>query len=121
MPVSHILIQDYAGVTVVTLTEASIIHTHVIEEIAKELYPLVDAQNKQKLIIDFSNVKLLASHTIGVLVTLHKKVAAIKGTLVFCAVRKEVMKIFQITGLDKQYSFFPDDAAALASFGVRVK
>jgi anti-sigma B factor antagonist len=121
MAASRLLIQDFAGVTVVTITDANIIDATVIDGIGKELYTLVDVQNKRQMILDFTKVKTLSSHSLGVLLTLKKKVAEIKGTLVLCAVRKEISKIFMLTGLDKQFTFFPDDAAALDSFGVRVK
>ncbi len=121
MASSRIVIEDYAGVTVVTIADSSILDAMVIEQMGKELYNLVDSQNKQKLVLDFCNVKFLASQTLGVLLTLHKKSIAIKGTMVLCGLRKELMKVFSITNLDKILKFFPDDAAALEFFDVRVK
>jgi|CXWL01.1.fsa_nt_gi anti-anti-sigma factor len=121
MTASRLMIQDFAGVTVVTLSDSSIIDAAIIDSIGRELYALVDVQNKRQMVLDFTNVKTLSSHSLGVLLTLKKKIAEIKGVLALCAVRKEITKIFSLTGLDKQFTFFPDDAAALQSFGVRVK
>jgi anti-sigma B factor antagonist len=120
MAKSNLLLEDYAGVTVVTFTDTSILDTAVIEQLGKDLYHLTDEQDKRKLILDFSNVKFLSSHTLGVLLTLHKKSKAIKGAMVLCGLRPELKKVFSITSLDKVFKFYRDDAEALASFGVRV-
>ena len=121
MAKARILVQSYADVTVVTFSDSSILDAATIDQIGKELYYLVDVQNKQKLILDFFNVQFLASLTLGVLLTLHKKIQSIKGTMVFCGLKKDLMKVFTITNLDKMFKFFPDDAAALKSFGVHVQ
>lgn len=117
---SRILIEDYAGVTVVTFTDSSILDAASIDQMGKDLYHLVDNQNKQKLILDFSNVKFLSSHALGVFLTLQRKAQQIKGALVFAGLRKELMKVFTLTGLDKMFKFFADDTKALESFGVKL-
>ena len=118
---SHVLIEDYAGVQVVTFTESSILDAGTIGQIAKKLYDVVEKRSRQKLILDFRNVKFLASQMLGILLTLNKKAGASKGSLALCGLRKELMKVFEITKLEKVFKFFPDDAAALASFHVYVE
>ena len=76
-----ILIQDYAGVSVVTFTDTSLLDAATISQLGDALYELVDKQNKQKLILDFSSVRFLSSQTLGVLLTLSKKCQAIKGRM----------------------------------------
>ncbi len=121
MAIQHMSVEDYAGVTVVKFTDTSILDAGMINQIARELYSLTDQQHKQKLILDFSHVKFLSSQTLGILVTLNEKVRAIKGSLRLCGLRKELLKVFQITNLDKLFEFHPDDASALATFNVRVE
>lgn len=121
MAASRIIVQDYAGVTVVTFNDSSILDSTVIEQLGKDLYHLTDTLNKQKLILDFTNVKFLSSQVLSLLLTLNKKAAAIKGTLLLCSLRPELMKIFTITNLDKLFKFYKDDAAALAFFNVNVR
>ena len=121
MSAQRMLIEDYAGVTVVTLLEPSILDAVKIDALAKDLYNLTDTLNKQKLILDLSNVKLLSSQFLGVLATLHRKAAAIKGAVVLCGVRNELTKAFKMTGMDALLKMFPSDKAALESFGVRIQ
>jgi anti-sigma B factor antagonist len=121
MASSNLLIQDYAGVTVVSFTESAILDSQSIEAVGKELARLPDVLHKQKLIVDFSDVKFLSSQAIGVLLDLHQRVQAIKGTLLLCGVRKEIMKVFHITNLDRIFKFFPDDASALKNFGITLR
>jgi len=118
---SRLVIEDYAGVTVVTFSDSSILDTATIEQLGKDLYALPDTQHKQKVVLDFSNVKFLSSQALGVLLTMQKKMAAIKGSLALVGLRQELMKVFTITSLDRLFKFFPDDAAALKSFGVHVR
>lgn len=121
MTKSNLLMEDYAGVIVVTFTDSSILDRGVIEQIGRDLYRLVEEENRRKLVLDFSNVKFLASHTLGILLTLHKKAKEIKGDIVLCGLKQELKKVFTITSLDKVFRFFPTDTAALKSFGVHVQ
>ena len=71
-----------AGVTVVTLQDSSVLDMAIIDQIGKDLCHLVENQNKQKLVLDFINVRFLASHALGILLMMHKKICAAKGTMV---------------------------------------
>ena len=118
MQSSYLLVQDYAGVTVASFTESSMLESRSIEAAGQELFRLPDELHKQKLVVDFSDVKFLSSQAIGLLLDLRKRVAAIKGRLVLCGVSKDIMKVFRITNLDKVFEFFPDDGSALKTFGI---
>ncbi len=115
------MIEDYAGVTVVTIQDSAMLDAARIDQLGKELFQLVDEQNKQKIVLDFSNVRFLSSQALGILLTLNKKCKAIKGSLALCGFRDELMKIFTITRVDKLFEFHATDAAALSAFGVRVE
>ncbi|HPF37599.1 MAG TPA: STAS domain-containing protein [Phycisphaerae bacterium] len=117
---TRLLVTDYAGVTVVTFQDNSILDARQIDQIGRELYELADKKDKRKFILDFSNVRFLGSQTLGVLINLHKKAAAGKGEVVLCCLRKDLLKVFKITSLDKVFKFFNDDASALKHFGVHV-
>jgi anti-sigma B factor antagonist len=116
----NLSMEDYAGVMVVTFNDSSILDAAAIEQLGRDLYQLTDEQHRQKLVLNFANVKFLSSQALGVLLTLHKKAREIKGDVVLCGLKPELKKVFTITSLDKIFRFFPDDVGALASFGVRL-
>ena len=117
---SRLLINDYAGVTVVTFTDSSILEASAIDSIAKDLYHLVDAQAKLKVILDFGKVKTMSSQGLGMLINMNKKLTAIKGSLALCGVRPEIKKLFSLTGLEKEFKFHADDKTALSAWKVNV-
>jgi anti-anti-sigma factor len=71
----------------------------------------------KKLILDFGKVQFLASAAIGVLMNLHKKSTAIKGTVIICSLRKELMKVFEIMKLTKVLKFAANEDEALVQLG----
>jgi anti-sigma B factor antagonist len=115
---ARLLIHTMRDVVIVNFQDASILDTQAVEQIGQALYELTDARNHRKLILDFSKVQFLSSSALGVLITLRKKSAAIKGDVVLCAIRKELMKVFEITNLHKMFTIRPNETEALAHFGM---
>ena len=62
-------------------------------------------------------MQFLASAAIGMLMTLHRKSTAIKGTFVICGLRKDLMKVFEIMKLTKVFKFAPNEDEGLALLG----
>jgi anti-sigma B factor antagonist len=113
----RLLINTLKDVTVVTFQDISILDALQIDEIGEELYDLVDKKDRRKLILDFANVKFLSSSALGVLITLHKKSTTAKGRVVLCSLRDDLKKVFEITRLDRMFTFCPTEEEALAVFG----
>lgn len=113
---SRLLVQGIGDVTVVNFTSHSLLDAAEITRIAEELYGLVEVKDKRKMVLDFSGVKLLSSQTIGVLLSLQKKLGPLKGKVVFCGMKPDLKKVFEITGLVKMFEFYPDETKALAAF-----
>ncbi|HPD30250.1 MAG TPA: STAS domain-containing protein [Phycisphaerae bacterium] len=118
MPESQrLLIETIKDVTVVTFQDISILDALQIDEIGEELYELVEKKDCRQLILDFTNVKFLSSSALSVLITLHKKAAQNKGQVVLCDLRDDLKKVFEITRLDRMFTFCPTLDDALAVFG----
>ena len=113
---SNLVVRDDSGVTIIAFGGSTLIDAEYIEQIAGDLYDLIDKQEANRLVLDFSSVKVLASRMLGVLLTVKKKSEAKKGGLALCAVREDLMKVLAVTNLDRTFSFFADEAAALAHF-----
>ena len=103
---------------IVVFSEPMVLDALQVQQIGDELYNLVDGRACRKLILDLSKVQMLSSAALGVLVNLKKKSDAIKGKVVLCGVRKEPMKVFQITHLNKVFDIKANEEEALAVFGL---
>ncbi len=118
-PGMKLIVRNLSDVTLVAFDEPSILESAMVERLGADLYRLVDQMDRTKLILDFSKVQFLASAAVGVVINLQKKIAARHGKLVICALRRELTKVFQIMKLEKLFTFCPDQAAALAVFGLQ--
>ncbi len=117
-PPSRMLVQSIKDVTIVTFADPSVVDTQLIENIRKELFELVEKQNRSKLILDLSKVQYLSSSALGVLIPLHELTKKLKGRLVLCGVNADIMKVFKITRLDRLFIFRLTESDALAEFGI---
>jgi anti-sigma B factor antagonist len=115
---SRIVVQNIKDVTVVDFADSSILEAAVIQQIANDIYKLVDNQAKRKLLLDFSRVRFLSSQALGMLLNLRKKVKAIDGDMVLCGLHPELRRIFKVTNLDKIFKFEETEREGLAYFNV---
>ena len=116
-PASGIMVQKLLDVTTVEFQTPRLMDAKGISTIGEQLYELVEKRDRKKLILDFSKVRFMSSSALGMLVNLHNKSTAIKGVLVLCGLRKDLMKVFEITKLTKILRFCADEKEALAVFG----
>lgn len=68
-----------------------------------------------RLVVDVEKVEFLDSTGLGVLVGALKKVRADGGTLDIVCTQERILKIFDITGLDKVFGLHTSVARAMAS------
>jgi anti-sigma B factor antagonist len=110
----HFTIQTIEKYTVVEFRTASLMDQLVLEEIGRSLYQLVDEQDKRLLILDFERVQYLSSQAIGILLTLNKKLSALKHTsFVLCGVGDKLMELLKITRLDRVLKIKPSQKEAV--------
>lgn len=118
MAQSQLVIQDISGVTIANLGSASILDGAAVEAIGRQLFELVDAQAKRKIMLDFTSVRFLSSSMLGVLISLQKRAQAIDGRVVILGLKPDLHKVFKITRLDKLFDFYDKEDDAMKSFGV---
>ncbi|GAB6167252.1 hypothetical protein JCM19992_32520 [Thermostilla marina] len=112
----HIELHDSGDVTVVHFKDRKIIEDLSIQELAYELFRLVEQENRKKLLLNFANVDFLSSGMLGQLMSLEKKVKAHDGVLKLCCIQPAIMEVFTITQLDAVFDIYPTEADALAAF-----
>lgn len=114
-----LVIMPMQDVSVVDFQNTRILDAPVIEAIGRELYTLVDEQARRKIVLDFSKVQFMSSQMLGVIVNLYKKSAAIKGKVVLCGLRRDLLKIFSIMKIDKLMKIVDTEQDALDAVGYR--
>jgi anti-sigma B factor antagonist len=114
---SPFTISTFPKYSVVEFRTASLMDPVMLEEIGKSLYRLVDEEDRRKIVLDFEKVQYLSSQAIGIILTLHKKMAALKHSrLVLCGVGPKLMELLKITRLDRILTIKPTQAEATKAF-----
>jgi len=121
MPARGLVISQIMDVTIVNFRNASILNGLAVEAIAQELYDLVDARARRKIILEFDAVRFLSSTMIGVLMTLHKKAEDIKGRFIIVGLRPELQRVLKIMKLEKLLELADTEAEALRALGASAR
>jgi anti-sigma B factor antagonist len=109
-------VQQVEKATVVEFTTASLMDPIQLEATASALVKLVDEQDRRILVIDFERVQFLSSQAIGILLTLNKKLAALKGSkFILCGVGPRLQELLRITRLDRVLTLKPTQREAVNS------
>jgi anti-anti-sigma factor len=109
-------VSDVNDVAVVRFVDHKILDESVIQELGQELFQLVEADNRKRLLLNFQQVEFLSSAALGKLITLDKKVKAHGGKMKLTNIRPEIYEVFAITKLNKLFDIRDDEADALAAF-----
>ena len=95
-------VQKIEKYTVIEFKTPSLMNPSELEQIATDLYRLVDEEDRRYILLDFEKVKYLSSQAIGIVLTLHKKLSQLKKTsFVLCGVGPSLMQLLKITRLDR--------------------
>ena len=73
-------------------------------------------KGENEYVIDLSGVPFMDSSGIAALVNLFKRVRIGAGDVKLCGLREEIIKVFQLTRLDRVFDIFDNRADAIASY-----
>ena len=108
------VVQQVEKFTVVEFKNASLMDPIELENIGQSLYRLVDAEDKRRIVLDFEKVQYLSSQAIGIILTLNKKLGALKySKMVLCGVGPKLMELLKITRLDRILTVKPTQRDAV--------
>lgn len=111
------IVQQIEKFTVIEFRTASLMDALELESIGQGLYQIVDEQDKRLIVLDFAQVQYISSQTIGILLTLHKKLSALKHSkLILCGVGPRLMELLKITRLDRMLIVKPSQREAVKVF-----
>lgn len=90
--------------TFVTIKEPKLLEDVCIRKIQEALLALVEEGKRDKLQLNFSEVDFLSSSFLGCLVKVLKRVREKNGELTLINIDPKILKVFQITQLDKVFN-----------------
>ena len=113
-PQSSFTVQQIDKFTVIEFKSPSLMDPLELEQLGQQLYRLVDEEDRRKVILDFEKVQYLSSQAIGIVLTMNKKLGALKNSkLVLCGVGPRLMELLKITRLDRLLTVKPTQREAL--------
>ena len=82
----------------------------------RERFDELLAEGEQSYVIDMVGVEFIDSSGLAAFVRLFKRVRIGEGDVRLCGVRPEVLKIFELTRLNRVFDIFETRAGAVESF-----
>jgi anti-sigma B factor antagonist len=111
-------IRQRDSVTVVTFTDPELLEDELIDAIGNALADRVVHHGQSRLILNFSAVTFLNSDTLGMLLSLLRKVNLAGGRLALCAFNPRFREMMATLQLNRVFDIYDSENEALASFGV---
>ncbi|HUB25266.1 MAG TPA: STAS domain-containing protein [Tepidisphaeraceae bacterium] len=100
--------------TVVEFRTANLMDPPLLESIQTDLVQLVEIEDRRHVILDFEKVQYVSSQAIGIVIHMHKKLAALPHSrLVLCSVPPKIMELLRILRLDKLLKIVPSQKEAV--------
>src|SRR5262245_42285355 len=86
-----------------------------LEDVGAEMARLIDEENGRYIVLNLGpqDPMCLYSVLLAKLISLQRRLQKIGGELALANLGPETRKIFQVTGLERFFSFYSDQAAAL--------
>ncbi len=109
-------VSEVGDVTVIRFRDHKIVEDINIQELAQEMFQLIEKDRREKILLNFSFVDFLSSAALGKLITMDKKVKAGGGTLKLSNIKPEIYEVFAITKLNRLFDIKEEEADALAAF-----
>jgi anti-anti-sigma factor len=109
-------IKQVGPVTVATFTQAIMFNEEEIDCVGEQLQSLIQDPSGRQLVLNFSAVEHIASHFLGELIVLHKKVLTAAGRLALCEFNPPLRETFEVLRLTCIFNVYDTEEEALRSF-----
>ncbi len=115
---TQITTEQIEDVTVVRISDAAELTAGPEDCPGQPLFELIDEAGCGKIVLELSEVRVLSSMALNVLLKLREKTERIGGRIVLCGVRGSLQKLLAFTRLDELFEQFAVADDALVSLGV---
>lgn len=112
----QVKVSNSDGICTVEFTVRNILEQLSINQIEEQLAALAEQHKPINLLLNFTNVEHLSSAALGMLITLHKRIAGDHGQLKLSDIKPPIFEVFKITRLNKVFDIHDTAAKAKASF-----
>jgi anti-sigma B factor antagonist len=103
-------------VIMVRFHDRKIMDQITIQELADELFSLVEKEQQKNLLLNFTGVEFLSSAALNKLMLLDKKMKAAGGNLQLTNIKPEIFEILAVTRLTQLFTIKRTEQEALAAF-----
>jgi len=110
---SRLRIKDDAGVTVVEFVDRNILDEANIQQIGDEISSIIEANDKPRIVVSFTNVEHLSSAALGTMITINNKIRAKSDELRLADIDPQIYEVFVITKLNKFFQIHDTSEEAL--------
>jgi anti-anti-sigma factor len=85
-------------------------------DVGEPLYKIVEEQKFRRVLLDLGEVTYMSSNAIGIFVTFKKRADAVGASIKVCRMHPDLVELLHHTRVDRIFSIYADEPAALASF-----
>lgn len=111
-----LMTQKNGEVVVAYITEARLLDDSLMQRIGKDLLDLIDRVEHGKLLLNFQDVRFMASAMLGKIIKLNKSCKEAEVKLKLCNICPDIMQVFTLMKLHKVLEIHDDESRALAAF-----
>jgi anti-anti-sigma factor len=110
-------VQQVEKFTVVEFMVPSLLEPAQLQQVADDLYRLIDEQDRRRIVLDFQKVRFVSSQALGIVMAMRKKLAATQhSALVLCGLGPKLLELLKLTGLDRVLTIKPSQREAVKVF-----
>jgi anti-anti-sigma factor len=114
--VPALMTQTNGDITVVYFTDSKILDEYKINQLSEELNKVAEKTAGGKLLLNFGDVHFMSSAVLGKLVSINRKCKESNTNLKMCQISPDIMKVFEITRLNKVIDIYDTEEKAISAF-----
>jgi anti-sigma B factor antagonist len=110
-------IRGEGDAAVASFTSSCISDVEEITAASTQVKEYIEQHRPRRVVFDFSGVKFFSSQVLGLLLEARAHLQSRQGQVAICALDAQLHHVFQVTNLDKIFTFHSDRQAAIAAPG----
>jgi anti-sigma B factor antagonist len=111
-----VVVTRQGGVHIVEFVVTNLVDQAEIDKIGRTMEELVESAGHPKIVVNFANLNHVSSAMLGVLISMDKKIRAMKGEMRLAGIPASIMQVFKLTRLDKLLKIFDTVDQAVLRF-----